>query len=69
MSLSKKRASITQDCVACGNCIKSCPMGAITVNNGIYAIIDQSKCVGCGKCAEVCPAGVIKVVEKGAEPA
>ena len=41
-------------CIGCGICIKTCPNGAVRVEN-FHAIIDQEKCVGCGLCAEKCP--------------
>lgn len=60
--MSKKCASVGKSCVACGNCVANCPVGAISVYKGIYAKVDGSKCVGCGRCAKACPAGVIQVV-------
>ena len=58
----KKKASISQnECVACGCCVKVCPMEAIDIYKGIYAQIDMEKCIGCGKCAKECPASVISV--------
>lgn len=62
---SKKIASIGKDCVACGCCVRVCPMEAIQIVWGISAQVDQEKCVGCGKCAKVCPAAVIDIVERG----
>ncbi|MDL2288535.1 4Fe-4S binding protein [Oscillospiraceae bacterium OttesenSCG-928-F05] len=47
------------DCVACGNCARRCPFGAIAVYKGIYAEVDQSKCKGCRRCVAACPADVI----------
>lgn len=61
--LSKKVAQVGQDCVACGNCVKYCPFGAITMYKGLCAIIDENRCKGCGKCVTACPADVI-VCEK-----
>lgn len=59
----RKKASIPQeDCVACGCCVKACPMGAISVYKGIFAQVDTDKCVGCAKCVKECPASIIKVV-------
>lgn len=51
-------------CVACGSCIKVCPRQAISVPDGVSAVIDKSRCIGCGLCAKACPASVIKVVNK-----
>ena len=66
MSVEKKRRRAVVDekaCVACGCCVKVCPLGAIEVVRGIAARVDWSKCVGCGKCAKECPASVIAVGE------
>jgi len=38
-------------CVACGNCVPVCPMGAIFVDPGINrAVINDDACVECGTC-------------------
>ena len=60
----KRKAYVEQkDCVACGCCMKVCPMNAIEVHHGLYAQVDEDKCVGCGKCAKECPATVIEIRE------
>lgn len=53
----------TSACVACGCCVKVCPMKAIEIVRGIAARVDPDKCVGCGKCAAECPASVIEIRE------
>ena len=50
-------------CVACGCCVKVCPLQAIAVVRGIKAQVDESRCVGCGRCARECPASVIAIRE------
>lgn len=61
----KKKAYVDEKyCVACGVCEKNCPLNAITVSKGIYALVDLAKCVGCGKCGKVCPASVIEIKEE-----
>ncbi len=50
-------------CVACGCCVKVCPMDAIHIWRGIMAEVIKEKCVGCGKCARECPASVIEIRE------
>ena len=65
-SVKKKRrkAAVNQnDCVACGCCVKVCPLNAISVFRGIAAKVNPERCVGCGKCARECPASVIEIRE------
>ena len=50
-------------CVACGCCVKVCPLRAIEVYKGLTAKVDAQRCVGCGKCGRECPAGVIGIRE------
>ena len=45
-------------CIGCGKCEKTCPHGAIKVDNNL-AVIDYTKCTGCGECAKACPIGCI----------
>ena len=59
-----RRAQVDQKhCVACGCCVKVCPLGAIQVERGLFARVDPGTCVGCGKCARECPASVIEMEE------
>ena len=60
----KRKAGVAQAaCVACGCCVKVCPIGAIEVVYGLYAKVAGEQCVGCGKCAKECPASVIELRE------
>ncbi|MFR4163088.1 MAG: DUF362 domain-containing protein [Paraclostridium sordellii] len=61
--MAKKRKAIvdTNYCVACGACVKSCPLQIINVEQDVFAKINFEKCVGCGKCAKTCPASVIEI--------
>lgn len=60
----RKKAIINKDeCVACGTCLKVCPLGLIHIEAGLFAEINLEKCVGCGKCVKVCPASVIILEE------
>jgi len=47
---------ISEECVACGTCLDTCPNEAIKEGD-IYVITDA--CVDCGSCAEACPVGAI----------
>ena len=51
---------ITDECVACGACADTFPVGSIALDEakGIYVINDE--CVDCGACEDGCPVGAIK---------
>ena len=48
---------ITEECLACGTCLESCPNEAI-IEGDIYQI-ELDKCENCGECVDVCPTGAI----------
>ena len=66
-SVKKRRRAVVDPsaCVACGCCVKVCPLGAIEIVRGVAAQIDRERCVGCGRCARECPASVIRLEEAG----
>ncbi|MBI3986871.1 MAG: DUF362 domain-containing protein [Lentisphaerae bacterium] len=49
------RPEIDEHCVFCGLCVKSCPVGALSIEKGRRPVLDENKCVGCCCCHEVCP--------------
>ena len=49
----------TQYCRACGSCVKVCPLGALSLEEGKLAI-NRKVCDGCFLCAEACPNGALK---------
>lgn len=62
MSKVKRKAIVDIElCVACGSCVKACPLKIINIEQGVFAKIDTNKYVGCGKCAKSCPASVIEI--------
>lgn len=62
--MKRRKAHVSQaECVACGCCVKVCPLQALSVFRGLFAQVDTEKCVGCGKCARECPASVITLRE------
>lgn len=60
----KRLAQVGKNCVACGSCLEVCPLGAISIWEGVIAQVSGEKCVGCGKCARECPASAIHVTER-----
>ena len=40
-------------------CKRSCPVGAITMDDNDLCVIDESKCIQCGRCIHGCPFGAI----------
>lgn len=59
----RKAAVDSAACVACGCCVKVCPLQAIEVVRGVTARVREETCVGCGRCARECPASVIEIRE------
>jgi ferredoxin len=48
------RPRATEQCIACGFCVKHCPVNAIEIVNG-RARMDGSVCIRCYCCHELCP--------------
>ncbi len=46
--------NITDKCIGCGNCIRHCPVNAISGKLKEKHVIDQKKCIKCGACYEAC---------------
>lgn len=52
----KMAYNINDECIACGICAESCPVGAISEGDGKY-VINADTCIDCGACAGACPVG------------
>ena len=48
---------ITEECIACGTCVQSCPVGAIIEAGDQYAI--NENCTECRACIDICPVSAI----------
>lgn len=51
--------NVGEECVACGQCLETCLVEAISLQNGRACI--GSDCKGCGRCVELCPVGAIRL--------
>lgn len=59
----KKNCVVLTDDVACGNCARHCPTGAIqmvedkmSTKHRLLPVVDTERCIGCGACEHLCPA-------------
>ena len=49
---------ISDECISCGACAVTCPVGAIAEGDGKY-VVDPDACIDCGACEDGCPVGAI----------
>lgn len=53
-------AEVDEDaCVNCGECVETCPMEMISLEEGSSAVVDETGCIGCGVCVMRCPADAL----------
>jgi pyruvate formate lyase activating enzyme len=53
-------------CIACGECLKVCPQGALEADASGKAVLDRRRCTGCGECASACDAAALEIVGRDA---
>lgn len=49
---------ISDECVSCGACEATCPVGAISQGADHFEV-DADACIDCGACEDACPTGSI----------
>ena len=54
----------TYSCLGLGDCERSCPVNAITIDENSLPQIDKEKCIGCEKCVIECPRNILHMVPK-----
>lgn len=56
----------SKDCIRCGRCASSCPLGAIDLADPRH--IDRAKCDTCAECVKVCPGTGMRAIGVYYEP-
>ncbi|MDY6965124.1 MAG: 4Fe-4S binding protein [Halobacteriota archaeon] len=56
-----------EECDGCGNCVISCPEGALEIIDGKAKVVRESFCDGLGACIGECPQGALSVREAEVE--
>ncbi|MCM8785063.1 MAG: RnfABCDGE type electron transport complex subunit B [Candidatus Omnitrophica bacterium] len=49
-------------CLGLADCVRICPVNAITIKENGLPEINEEKCIGCGKCVQICPKKIIKLL-------
>lgn len=56
-----------EKCTGCGDCIPSCPEGALQLINGKARLVNETFCDGLGACINDCPEDAIIIEEREAK--
>lgn len=49
-------------CLGLADCIKICPVQALSFNKG-KVVVDHQRCIKCGKCVEKCPRDLLALID------
>ena len=55
-------------CLGCGQCLTSCPHGALIIRRGLAALADEALCDGLGRCLGHCSADALSLGTRPAKP-
>ena len=60
-----KPEMLADKCTYCGECVKACPPGVLSLLSGGKALtLSCSGCIFCGRCEEICPHGAIRLTQE-----
>jgi uncharacterized Fe-S center protein len=62
MHMGDKPEISNETCNQCGDCIATCPEGALREQKDQQPLLDPVKCIGCGECQARCPEGAIRII-------
>ena len=54
-----RRYKVSDKCIKCGKCVRNCPVGNITIENGEFKF--GKNCLMCMRCSFFCPTNAIKI--------
>ncbi len=52
---------VLERCNGCGDCVETCPTGALELVEGLAALVRPEDCAYCGDCETLCPEGAIEL--------
>lgn len=56
----RKKVTVNDSCIGCGNCVKKCPMENLSIADG--KAVSAGKCAMCYRCVSICPKQAITVL-------
>ena len=63
IGLAPQLSFFAEQCVGCGACVRSCPVGAHSMEQGSHCL-DRTACTACGACESVCPENALRLYGK-----
>jgi len=52
-----------EKCTGCGDCVDTCPLSAISMNDEPKAVVNEDECTDCAVCVDTCPNEAISMPE------
>ena len=52
-----------EKCTGCGDCVDTCPLSAISMNDEPKAVVNEDECTDCAVCVDTCSNEAISMPE------